>query len=129
MMKASVKNASVIDDALENIFNILYWFALFLILLLMMNFNPWPWIVSITSLLVSLSFALGSSMSKYVEGVLLIAVRRPFDLGDRVIIGAAAEVDCPSPVLSWFVEGASYRVAALSSLRTGVTDSALLHVD
>lgn len=115
-MKASVKNAFVVDDALEKIFNVLYWFILFLILLLMMNFNPWPWIVSITSLLVSLSFALGSSVSKYVEGVLLIAVRRPFDLGDRVIIGGAAEADCPSPSLSWYVEGTYTQMRLLRAL-------------
>jgi len=40
-----------------------------------------------------------------LQGVLLIAVRRPFDLGDRVVITRAEEVDSPGAGASWFVEG------------------------
>jgi len=103
--RASVSNSSAIDTALEGIVDGVFWFVLSLLLLSIMNFNPWPILVSITSLLVSVSFALGSSVSKYVEGVLLIAVRRPFDLGDRIIISEASQVDTTNAGLSWFVEG------------------------
>ena len=99
--RASVSNSSAIDNALESIVDGVFWFILSLLLLSIMNFNPWPILVSITSLLVSVSFALGSSVSKYVEGVLLIAVRRPFDLGDRIIISDATKVDTTRAGLSW----------------------------
>ena len=105
--RASVGNSSAIDDALESIVDGVFWFVLALSLLSIMNFNPWPILVSITSLLVSVSFALGSSVSKYVEGVLLIAVRRPFDLGDRIIISSCDEVETTRAGLSWFVEDIS----------------------
>jgi len=105
--RASVGNSSAIDDALESIVDGVFWFVLVLLLLSIMNFNPWPILVSITSLLVSVSFALGSSVSKYVEGVLLIAVRRPFDLGDRIIISSCDEVETTRAGLSWFVEDIS----------------------
>lgn len=65
--RASVSNASVIDNELERIFNCVYAFVLILLLLAILNLNPWPLLVSMTSLLVSISFALGSSVSKYVE--------------------------------------------------------------
>lgn len=65
--KASVGNASVIDNELEKIANIFYWFLLMMLILAIMQINPWPLLVSMTSLLVSVSFALGSSVSKYVE--------------------------------------------------------------
>ena len=42
-------------------------FVLGLLLLSFMQINPWTLLVSMTSLLVSVSFALGPSVSKYVE--------------------------------------------------------------
>lgn len=65
--RASVRNNSVIDNVLESIVNGIFYFVMTLILLTFMQINPWPLLVSLTSLLVSVSFALGSSVSKYVE--------------------------------------------------------------
>jgi len=66
--RASIRNASVIDGVLESLFNGLFYFVLVMLLSSLMQFNPWTLLVSITSLLVSVSFALGASVSKYVEG-------------------------------------------------------------
>jgi len=74
--RASVGNASVINNVMESIINGIFYFVLGLLLLSFMQINPWTLLVSMTSLLVSVSFALGPSVSKYVEGVLLIVVRR-----------------------------------------------------
>jgi hypothetical protein len=65
--RASVRNNSVIDNVLESTINGIYYFVMSLLLLSFMEINPWPLLVSLTSLLVSVSFALGSSVSKYVE--------------------------------------------------------------
>jgi hypothetical protein len=65
--RASVRNNSVIDNVLESTINGLFYFVVSLLLLSFMQINPWPLLVSLTSLLVSVSFALGSSVSKYVE--------------------------------------------------------------
>ena len=74
--RASVGNASVIDHALESIVDGLYHFLLGLVMLSILQINPWPLLVSISTLLVSVSFAVGPSTAKYIEGILLIAVRR-----------------------------------------------------
>jgi len=74
--RASVGNASVIDNVLEKIINGIFYFILSLALLTFMQINPYPLLVSMTSLLVSVSFALGPSVSKFVEGAMLIVVRR-----------------------------------------------------
>jgi hypothetical protein len=103
-LRASIGNASVIDHALEKMIDLAFWFFLFLLILSMMNINPWPLLVSLSTLLVSFSFAMGSSASKYIEGVLLIAARRPYDLGDRIVITSAETVDNPGSGSSWFVE-------------------------
>jgi hypothetical protein len=104
--RASVGNASVIDNVLEGMLNGMFYFVLFLFLSSLLQFNPWALLVSLTSVLVSVSFAFGSSVSKYVDGILLIAVRRPYDLGDRIFIGDAemSQVNDNSNSTS-FVEG------------------------
>lgn len=65
--RASVVNASVINNVLEGIINVMFFFVLGIVLLLFLKIDPWPLLVSTTSLLVSVSFALGPSVSKYVE--------------------------------------------------------------
>lgn len=102
--RASVGNASVIDKVLEGIIDSLYNFILLLVILSMLQFNPWPLLVSISTLLVSLAFAVGPSTARYIEGVLLIAVRRPYDLGDRILIVSAENGINQGVGLSWFVE-------------------------
>ena len=74
--RASVGNASVIDHALESIVDGFYNFILCLVMLSILQINPWPLLVSISTLLVSVSFAVGPSAAKYIEGILLIAIRR-----------------------------------------------------
>ena len=39
----------------------------------------------------------------------MIAVRRPYDLGDRIVMSSADSLVNPGPSESWFVEGASRR--------------------
>ncbi|KAL7573195.1 hypothetical protein ACA910_018852 [Epithemia clementina (nom. ined.)] len=115
---ASVRNSSVIDKALENTFNGIFFFVLAMLLMSVMRFNPWPMLVSITSLLVSISFALGPSVSKYVQGVLLIAARRPYDLGDRIFITGSNSLENPGVAHSWFVEDINLWCTTLRYART-----------
>jgi hypothetical protein len=86
--------------------------------------------VSLSTLLVSFSFAMGKSVSTWIEGLLLIAVQRcvvcgstcpsvfrfshvgsalttvrPFGLGDRIIMIGVTSNDNPGVAQSWFVEG------------------------
>lgn len=74
--RASVANASVIEAALEGILDGFYNFFLILLILCILQMNPWPLLVSFSSLILSFSFAVSSSASKYIEGVLLVAARR-----------------------------------------------------
>jgi hypothetical protein len=49
--QASVSNASKIDKVLEDTLNVLFYAIIGLLVLVFLNFNPWPFLVSITSLL------------------------------------------------------------------------------
>jgi hypothetical protein len=66
-LRASVGNSSVIDHVLENIIDGVFYFALGLIVLDLLNLNPWPLLVSTSTLLVAGSFAVGPSCAKAVE--------------------------------------------------------------
>lgn len=57
--RASVQNSSSLDQVLEGGINGLYYFVLAMFLLSVLRFHPWSLLVSITSLLVSCSFAFG----------------------------------------------------------------------
>lgn len=114
----SVGNASVIDKVLEDIANGVFFFILILLLLSLMQYNPWTLLVSITSLLVSVSFAMGQTVSKYVEGVGMI-LRKPFDLGDRIFISGAESIfggDVSGS--TWFVEDINLTTTTLRFART-----------
>lgn len=102
--RANVGNASIIDHALESIVDWVFSFVLALVLLSAMRFNPWPLLVSISTLLVSVSFAVGSSASKWFEGMLLVAARRPFDIGDRIYMTEPSLVISDGLWYCWFVE-------------------------
>ena len=67
-LRASLRNSKMLDGVLKRLFNGIFYFFLTLFLLSLMHLNPWPLIVSITSIVVSISFALGSSVSRFVEG-------------------------------------------------------------
>lgn len=118
---ATVNNSASLDKVLENVFNSIFYFILALLILSLMNYNAWSLLVSMTSLLVSFSFAFGNTVSKYVQGVILIAVTRPFDLGDRVFLTSAGEIEkgFENAQNGWFVEDITLSATKLRFARTG----------
>jgi len=105
--RASVGNSSVIDHVLESIINAIFYFALGLLVLSLLKLNPWPLLVSTSTLLVAGSFAVGPSCAKAVEGILVIVGRRPYDIGDRIIITNSPGGEVPPMSMSWIVEDIS----------------------
>ena len=65
--RASVGNSSVIDNVLEGIVNCVFYFVLVLVVLSLLKLNPWPLLVSMSTLLVTFAFAFGPSAAKAIE--------------------------------------------------------------
>lgn len=107
ILRASIANSSQIDEAFERLFNTVYYFLLAMVLLMIVGLNPWPFIASLTGILISFAFCFGTAASKYFEGLLLIFVRRPYDIGDKIAISPVDEVSNPDGSSAWFVEGVS----------------------
>jgi hypothetical protein len=62
-------------------------------------------------------------MAKYIHGIIMIAVHRPFDLGDRVYLapGGSVENGTGNYGASWFVEELNLGVTKLRYAKTGET--------
>ena len=116
------RNSTLIDDVLENIFNGIFYFVLTLTIMTLLQMNPWTLLISMSTVIVSFAFALGPSAAKLIEGMIMIAVRRPFDLGDRISIvdyvGAPDNSDDPGYHDTWIVEDCNLFSTTLRLSRT-----------
>mmetsp|Transcript_4935 Transcript_4935/g.10434 ORF Transcript_4935/g.10434 Transcript_4935/m.10434 type:complete len:1124 (-) Transcript_4935:3102-6473(-) len=103
-LRASVANSTLIDRVLEHDFNIIFFVFLALVVMSILDFDPWSLLLSMSALLVSFAFAVGPSAAKFLEGFFLIAMQRPYDLGDRICVTSAQLAGEPDVGENWFVE-------------------------
>lgn len=127
-LRASVGNSTLIDNVLENIFDAVFAFILALTVMSTLELNPWTLLLSMSTVLVSFAFALGPSAAKLIEGMIMIAVRRPFDLGDRISIavsttGAPDNSGDPGYHDTWIVEDCNLFTTTLRLSRTNEISS------
>ena len=107
LYRANLSNSQQIDDSFHGLINILHYFVVFLIVLIILGFNNWESLLSMTTFFFSFSFMFGPAASKYFEGILLIFVRRPYDIGDKVAISDPEKDTSASGSSTWFVEKVS----------------------
>eukprot|EP00970_Alexandrium_tamarense_P009980 scaffold1976_cov187-Alexandrium_tamarense.AAC.9 len=114
------------SHVLENIFNSVYFFFLGLVILSILHMSPWTLLMSLSTVMVSFAFALGPSAAKLIEGMMMIAIRRPFDLGDRISIGDAGDKpgeEDPGYRDTWIVEDCNLFTTTLRLTRTNELSS------
>eukprot|EP00569_Conticribra_weissflogii_P014890 CAMPEP_0171391814 /NCGR_PEP_ID=MMETSP0880-20121228/1528_1 /TAXON_ID=67004 /ORGANISM="Thalassiosira weissflogii, Strain CCMP1336" /LENGTH=1734 /DNA_ID=CAMNT_0011904567 /DNA_START=216 /DNA_END=5420 /DNA_ORIENTATION=+ len=104
LFRASLANSSTIDDSFESIMNVLTAILAICGILLIIGFNQWKAVSSLAAFLVSFSFMFGAASSKYFEGILLIFVRRPYDIGDKIALSDPSTDTSASGSSTWFVE-------------------------
>ena len=84
-LRASVKNSEKIDRAFENVFNVGFYTVMVCVVLSQIGFDPVALFVSLSALIVGISFMIGSASAKMFEGWLFILVRRPVSCEERCI--------------------------------------------
>jgi hypothetical protein len=84
MLRASIHSSAAIDTAFEWLINIVFYFIVFCIVLAAWGLDPLALFLSLSSVLLALTFAIGGSSAKYFEGILFIVARQPYDIGDRI---------------------------------------------
>jgi len=67
LFRANLSNSQQIDESFHGLVNILHYFIVILIVLVIMGFNNWESLLSITTFFFSFSFMFGPASSKYFE--------------------------------------------------------------
>lgn len=105
MFRVTTSNAVQLDQALEKIVNILFYLVLGVIVSMIFGLSPMGVFTALTGLFLPLSFLFSAAASKYFEGLLLVLVRQPYDIGDRIAVSNPMNDTPPDGSTTWFVEG------------------------
>jgi len=119
--QADVANATKIDGVLERIFNIIFNSILALMVVCIFEINPWTLFASLSSVVFAFTFAFGGTVAKVVEGMMMIAVRRPYGLGDKISIVANTmepKAADPGHPAIWIVEECNLFITTLRLARS-----------
>jgi len=117
-LRASVGNSSVIDNVLELLIDPIVYFLLVVIVLSILGVNIVS-LLPISTVILGGTFAFGPACGKAFEGIILIVARRPYDIGDRIVITDSAGSNVPQMNMSWIVEDISL---LSTTLRFGATN-------
>jgi small-conductance mechanosensitive channel len=93
LLRASVRSSQKIDQSFEQIFNVVFYFASFFVILALVGADPLALFASLSTFVLGFSFMISRASSNYFEGLLFILCRRPYDIGDRIVI---QPVDSPT---------------------------------
>lgn len=104
LLRASIANSAQIDYAFERIFNCFFYFFLFFGAVAILGFQIWSAFTSVSVFGVGFAFLFGTAASNYFEGLLLIFVRRPYDIGDKIATSNPKVDTDPNGSSTWFVE-------------------------
>ena len=93
-----------IDYAFERIINCFFYFFLVIIAVAILGINIWTVFLSFNTFFLGFSFLFGSAASNYFEGLLLIFVRRPYDIGDRIATSNPKSDTNSNGSSTWYVD-------------------------
>lgn len=74
---------SQLGRAFDTMFTFFFYVVLFVTIVAIMGLDPFVMIASFSGFIVGFAFMINIACSSWVQGVLLILVRRPYDIGDR----------------------------------------------
>lgn len=103
--RASIDSRLEMEKSIGTLLDWAFCFLMTLIVLSILEIDPMHFVVPATSVLVSISFAIGPSAGKILEGMLFVMLKRPYDLGDRIMIVGAQSYTSAELSQSWLVEG------------------------
>ena len=75
-----------VDKSYKKVMNFIFYFLIGCVVLTILGVDPFVFILSISTLLESFAFMIGSGISQQFEGILLVLARQPYDLGDGTAI-------------------------------------------
>jgi hypothetical protein len=85
---------SQLGRAFDTIFTFFFYVFLFVTIVAIMGLDPFVMIASFSGFILGFAFMINIACSSWVQGVLLILVRRPYDIGDRYDDGRYLASEC-----------------------------------
>jgi small-conductance mechanosensitive channel len=74
------------------------------VFLTIIGIDPVTLFAALAGFIVGFAFMIGGAASKYFEGVLMILMRRPYDIGDRIAIQGAEDAPSSNGAPGWIVK-------------------------
>jgi len=130
VFRATTLTSAQLDDAFEQIINIVFYAIIGTVIFLTIGVKT-DGIVALSGAFLSLSFMFGGSASRFLEGLLLVLARQPYDVGDRIAISNPANDTSTDGSTTWYVENitlfqTTVRMAATNEVAT-YSNSSLSH--
>lgn len=115
----SMENFAAIDRAYERLINIVFFAFVVVVALVLLGFDPLAFILALSALIVSLTFLIGPAASVCFEGMLMILLRAPYEIGDRIVISAPDAAKEKTAMAAWIVEDIDIYTTTVMSASTG----------
>lgn len=119
LLLTSFSNSAKVDRALERIFSIAFYIFLFIVLLPIMGIDPLALFAGFSSFIVGFSFMIGTAASIFFQGMLMIALRKPYDIGDRIHCSNLENDTSPGGSAGWFVRDLNLHTTTVVFATTG----------
>mmetsp|Transcript_25938 Transcript_25938/g.71432 ORF Transcript_25938/g.71432 Transcript_25938/m.71432 type:complete len:953 (-) Transcript_25938:1158-4016(-) len=104
LLENAVDNASHIDNSYEKVINFVFYLFIGCFGLAVLGLNPLAFVVSISTIVVSFGFMIGSGTSQLFEGVMMVLARQPYDIGDKIAIAEVETLADLDGSQHWMVE-------------------------
>ena len=116
---ATIENFMQVDRAYERILNSVYFLFMLCVSLAILQIDALAFIVSLSSIAVAFAFMIGAASSNYFEGLLLILIRKPFEIGDRIAVSNVESAAETTGSAGWVVEKVDLFSTTLRLAATG----------
>jgi len=74
------------------------------VFLAIIGIDPGALFGALAGVIVGFSFMIGRAASKYFEGMLMVLIRRPYEIGDRIAIQEAESAPSSNGAPGWIVK-------------------------
>lgn len=104
LFRASVANAARVDRSFEKIIDFVFYFIVGGISLAILGIDPFALFAAISGFILGFAFMIGAACSKYFEGLLMILVTKPYDIGDKIQVAPATSDSSGTGSAYWLVK-------------------------
>jgi len=104
LFRASVANSARVDRSFEKIINFAFYLILGCFSLAILGIDPLALFAAISGFILGFAFMIGGACSKYFEGLLMILITKPYDIGDKIQVAPVTSDSSGTGSPYWLVK-------------------------